>query len=155
MRLSCLPRDLRDIVTQYAWGKKCNETFLLACVACEVAQWDIPEVFIRRYHFDWHEMCSTASPLTVFNANISPEDWFREAICFLLLQMLDFRRRNVKTEGSRLRWMHRLKDDWTTIIPFSAFYLRVLCDESNWKQFGYRALQNIQFVDEQRPNSFF
>ena len=66
-----------------------------------------------------------------------------------------FRRRKVKTEGSRLRWMHRLKDDWTTIIPFSAFYLRVLCDESNWKQFGYRALQNIQFVDEQRPNSFF
>ena len=80
----------------FAWGKNAHETFLIACIATEVNHWSIPEVFIRRHHFDWHEMRSAVSPLRVFNAGIPPEDWFREDICFMLLQMLDFRRKPVQ-----------------------------------------------------------
>lgn len=50
-------------------------------------------------------------------------------------------------------WMRRLRDDWTNIVPFSAFYLRLLCDQRNWKACGYRALQNMQFVEDFEQNS--
>ena len=146
MHIRNLPLVLRDLITQFAWDKKAHETFLLACIATEVNEWGIPDVFIRHYHYDWKRMVGAVSPLVVFNAGIRPCDWFREDVCFLLLQMLDFRRKTVKIDGSRLTWMRRLRDDWTTIVPFSAYYLRLICDKSNWKVCGYSALQNIHLV---------
>ena len=44
--------------------------------------------------------------------------------------------------------MRRLRDDWTNIVAFSDFYLRLVCDESNWKACGYRALQHMQYFAE-------
>ena len=146
MQIRSLPLVLRDLITEYAWDKKAHESFLLACIASEVNEWDIPDVFIRHYHFDWRHMLTAASPLVVFDASIQPSEWFREDVCFLLLQMLDFRRKNVKCDGSRLTWMRRLSADWTTIVPFSKFYLKLICEKSNWKVCGYSALQSIHLL---------
>lgn len=154
MKIIDLPLVLRDLITQFAWDKKAHETFLLACIASEVNEWNIPEVFIRHYHFDWRYMVGAVSPLLVFNASIEPCQWFREDVCFLLLQMLDFRRTQVKRDGSRISWMRRLRDDWTTIVPFSAYYLRLICDQNNWKVCGYSALQNIHLIDESDSTPF-
>ena len=143
MSLKDLPLVLRDLITVFAWGKKSHESFLIACIASEVNHWSIPEVFIRRHHFDWQEMRSAVSPLQVFNASISPEDWFREDICFQLLQMLDFRRKSVRAHGDRRSWMKRLRRDWTTIVPFSEFYSGLLADDANWKQYGLPTFRNL------------
>ena len=153
MRIGSLPLVLQDLITELAWGKNAHETFLLACIATEVNHWNIPEVFIRMHFFDWRDMRGRQSPLKVFNACLAPAEWFRDDVCYLMLQMLDFRRKKVKIEGSRLMWMRRLRDDWTNIVPFSAFYLRLLCDESNWKACGYRALQSMQFAEHFEQNS--
>ena len=146
MSLKDLPLVLRDLITVFAWGKKSHESFLIACIASEVNHWSIPEVFIRRHHFDWQEMRSAVSPLQVFNASISPEDWFREDICFMLLQMLDFRRKTVRAHGDRRSWMKRMRRDWTTIVPFSEFYSGLLADDAN--------LEAIRSADIQEPVLF-
>ena len=149
MSLKDLPLVLRDLITMFAWGKNSHESFLIACIASEVNHWSIPQVFIRRHHFDWQEMRSAVSPLQVFNASISPEDWFREDICFQLLQMLDFRRRTVRSQGNRRRWMRRLSDDWTTIVAFSEFYSGLMSDDRNWKAYGlcYKRLYSVRVPD--------
>jgi len=148
MRIRALPLVLQDLVTEFAWGKSAHETFLLACIAAEVNHWNIPDVFIRLHYFDWKGMCERQSPLKVFNACLDPSEWFRDDVCFLLLHMLDFRKKSVKVDGSRRTWMRRLRDDWTNIVAFSDFYLRLVCDESNWKACGYRTLQHMQYFAE-------
>ena len=65
-----------------------------------------------------------------------------------MLQLLDFRRRNVKLHGSRNRWMRRIKSDWTTIISFSGFYLELLTDTRNWKRFGFDTALSLQAVNK-------
>ena len=101
MRIRALPLVLQDLVTEFAWGKSAHETFLLACIAAEVNHWNIPDVFIRLHYFDWKGMCERQSPLKVFNACLDPSEWFRDDVCFLLLHMLDFRKKSVKVDGSR------------------------------------------------------
>ena len=88
-------------------------------------------------------MCLHVSPLKVFNAALPPHEWFREDICYMTLQLLDFRRRNVKAHGNRLRWMCRLKNDWTT-----------LTDARNWKQFGFDTAISLQRVGVFGPPVF-
>ena len=149
MGINGLPLVIQDLITSFAWGKKAHETFLLACIATEVNHWRIPDVFIRQHHFDWWEMRQLQTPLQVFNASIPPEDWFREDLCFLLLQMLDFRRRTVRSQGNRRRWMRRLSDDWTTIVAFSEFYSGLMSDDRNWKAYGlcYKRLYSVRVPD--------
>ena len=148
MRLQSLPLVLQDLVTGFAWGKGAHETYLLASIAVEVNRWSIPDVFIRRHWFDWTEMCTAQSPLEVFNARIQPCDWFREDICFMLLQMLDFRRKPVKAYGNRMMWMRRLREDWTAIVPCSEFYSELLSNDSNWKSYGLRSFRSLCCLDE-------
>ena len=52
-----------------------------------------------------------------------------------MLQLLDFRRRNVKLHGSRNRWM-------PTIISFSGFYLELR------KRFGFDTALSLQAVNK-------
>ena len=154
MTIQSLPLVLRDLITEFAWGAGSYESYLVASVACEVNTWDIPEMFVRRYHMSWKDMCLHVSPLKVFNAAIPPHEWFREDICYMTLQLLDFRRRNVKAHGNRLRWMCRLKNDWTTILSFSSFYLELLTDARNWKQFGFDTAVSLQRVGVFGPPVF-
>ena len=72
MTIQSLPLVLRDLITEFAWGADSYKSFLIACVACEVNTWDIPEMFVKRYHMSWKDMCLHVSPLKVFNAAIPP-----------------------------------------------------------------------------------
>ena len=76
----------------------------------------------------------------------SARDRQRQRRRSLMLQLLDFRRSSVKLHGSRVRWMRRLKSDWTTIIPFSSFYLELLTDTRNWKRFGFDTAVSLNRV---------
>ena len=143
MTIQSLPLVLRDLITGFAWGTGSYKSYLMAAVACEVNTWDIPEVFIKRYAWCWHDMRLHVSPLRVFDAQIPPSEWFREDLCYLMLQLLDFRRRNVKLHG-----MRRIKSDWTTILSFSGFYLELLTDTRNWKRFGFDTALSLQAVNK-------
>jgi hypothetical protein len=147
-RIADLPTDLQDLVTLFAWGKPATETYLMACVAVEVNRWDIPDIFVKRHHMVWQDMQLQLSPLKVFTANIPPDDWFRQDLCVMMLQLLDFRRRSVKAHGNRNAWMRRLTGNWTSIVPFSSFYLELLCDRDNWKRFGFDTVLTMRTFKE-------
>ena len=148
MTIQSLPLVLQDLITGFAWDTGCYASYLMAAVACEVNTWDIPEMFVKRYAWCWRDMRLHVSPLKVFDAQIPPSDWFREDLCYLMLQLLDFRRSSVKLHGSRVRWMRRLKSDWTTIIPFSSFYLELMTDTRNWKRFGFDTAVSLHAVNK-------
>ena len=113
-----LPVVLIDIVTSFAWDMPYEEVFLLTCIACEVNQWQLPEMFIRKHRTDWSLLGNRQSPLRIFSPQFSPETWFRFDIVHMLLDMLDFRRKDVREHGDRATWVRRVQTDWTTIHSF-------------------------------------
>ena len=141
-----LPSDLNDLITYFAWGMRYNDVFLRACIACEVNNWDLPEMFIRKHRTDW-SLIAIESPLRIFSPQFSPESWFRMDFVFMLLDMLDFRRKDVREHGDRASWVRRLTDDWTTVHAFNKFYMKMLCSDSNWKKFGLRDVCGFEYQD--------
>ena len=68
-----LPVVLIDIVTSFAWDMPYEEVFLLTCIACEVNQWQLPEMFIRKHRTD----CALGEPAESapdFQSAILPRD---------------------------------------------------------------------------------
>ena len=153
LQLSLLPKELINIICLFAWDRTHQESLLSAFLATEVKTWGLHEMFIRKQTYDWSFMTYKESPLDVCSPEILPKHWFRFDVCILLLQMLDFRRKEVRCEGNRMSWIARLRRHWESIKPFSEFYFRMITSEQNWRTYGFHAVENLEFHDLNNKNT--
>ena len=154
-RIRLLPTELLNLICLFSWDRNLNETLMSCDVAIEVNSWDLHDIFIRRHHFDWAQMGYMESPLVVCAPNIPPHLWFRLDICYMLLQMLDFRRKEVRFGGNRVLWMKKLQRHWENIKLFSEYYLKMITDEQNWRLFGFQAVTNLEYYDLEDSSARF
>lgn len=133
-----LPTVLVDLITDFAWAMSFDDVFIRACIAVEVNNWQLPEMFIRKHRTDWTLLGNHQSPLRIFSPRFTPDSWFRFDMVYMLLDMLDFRRKDVREHGDRESWVRRMQTDWTNIHSFNKFYMKMICTEANWKKYGLR-----------------
>ena len=72
-----LPTVLVDLITGFAWGMCFDDVFIRACIAVEVNNWQLPEMFIRKHRTDWTLLGNHQSPLRIFSPRFTPDSWFR------------------------------------------------------------------------------
>jgi len=121
-----LPKDLKNIVSGFAYDCKWSEVLKDLKTCEQIAEMEISPVFLRPEMWSWTYRAHMPNPLRRFEpiANFTGRwedmiDW--HAVNELMFR-LDFRRKFVKVGGTRDQWFCKFRLNWTSIHLFDAFY---------------------------------
>ena len=128
-----LPTDLVDLVCRFAYNASLKDTKFSLDWAIQALSWDVPDFLVCSGDYDWTKLRRKPSPLVAFDPTVPPTDWFREDLMCIVLDMLDFRRSEVKQFGNRFQWRKRISADWKHVAGFTILYNAVIQNGSNWK----------------------
>ena len=124
-----LHEDLLDIVCAFAYDSTYCDVFYSLKYYSLVKCFNVPRSLIRGRIFSVKYMRVLYSPLIVFepiSSFISYRDLFEWDVVYHQLWQLDFRKRIVKSLGSRGRWHLRFALDWKTILDYAIYRRMVL-----------------------------
>ena len=124
-----LHEDLLDIVCSFAYNTTYCDVFYSLRYYLLINWFNVPRALIRGRIFSFKYLRVVRNPLYVFepiSAFISYRDLFEWDAVYHQLWQLDFRKRIVKSLGSRGRWHLRFALDWKTIIDYAVFRRIVL-----------------------------
>jgi len=148
-----LPRDLKDIVSAFAYQCKW-ETVEKDMNMCDlVREMNLSPVFTRSEMWSGKYRAYIPCPFEKFepiqNFTGSWADYIDWHAVHELLWRLDFRRKFVKLVNSREGWRASFKEDWRNIVNFDTFYCfllysRVPCFKPLWKPGGFTSLQSYR-----------
>ena len=135
MFFSALPADLQDLVIGFCFEIRLKELKRDIDTIFEIKAWDLPPNLLpslvfcpETYGYVPHPML-VYRPLRHFTNKLRLFDMFR---VFDVLHRLDFRKREVRSMGSRWDWLEKLQE-WEFIGLFSTFFREVNKNPSNLK----------------------
>jgi hypothetical protein len=135
MRFSVLPTDLQDMVVGFCFEIRLSDLKRDLDTIFEIKAWDLPPrllpdtVFCPETYGYVPHPTRVYRPLSHFTNKLRLFDMFR---VFDVLHRLDFRKREVRSMGSRWDWMRKLKE-WEFLGLFSLFFKDVEKNPSNLK----------------------
>ena len=126
MGFNQLPKVLKNIVSEFAFGCSWVETEESLQMCEKIAALSISPVFLRREMWSWTYGAFKPNPLLVFE----PIRRFTGRWCDMidwhavneLLYRLDYRRKLVRVGGTRHQWFERFKENWLNVCLFDSFY---------------------------------
>ena len=124
-----LHEDLLDIVCSFAYDCTYSDVFYSLKYYLLINWFNVPRSLIRGRIFSFKYLRVLQNPLFVFepiSTFISYRDLFEWDVVYHQLWQLDFRKRIVKSLGSRGRWHLRFALDWKTIMDYAMFRRIVL-----------------------------
>lgn len=124
-----LNEDLLDIVCGFAYDSSYCDVFYSLKYYLLVNWFNVPRTLIRPRIFSFKYLQVVQNPLIVFEpitSFFSYRDLFEWDAIYNQLWQLDFRKRIVKSLGSRGRWHLRFALDWKTILDYAVFRRIVL-----------------------------
>lgn len=128
-----LNEDLLDIVCSFAFDSSYCDVFYSLKYYLLINWFNVPRSLIRGRIFSLKYLRMLQNPLVVFepiSAFISYRELFEWDTVYHQLWELDFRKKIVKSLGSRGRWHLRFALDWKTIMDYSMFR-RILMNSRN------------------------
>ena len=133
--LGQIPPDLQNIVCMYAYDCDMRAVQRSLRLYADLKTMRLPFFFYREKIWDWSTRRFLASPMIVFEPidrwdGIVNELFDQDAMYSFLLG-LDFRKRKVRTFGTRERWLHRLSTNWCVVEPFAAYYRMIMRSPEN------------------------
>ena len=124
MNLVTLPVDLQDLVVQFAYEIKLKDLKKDLTVITEVKSWNLHPSFIRGRVWCDRMWGLVSNPLDVY----LPLTWFQDRFVFFdmglvdeVLGRLDFRKKDVRSMGSRWDWVIYLQE-WEFMGLFAVFF---------------------------------
>ena len=149
-----LPKDLKNIVSQFAY--QCSwETMEKDMQTCkEIKEMEISDVFTRRMMWSHRFNRYMPNPLLEFqpicNFTGAWGDYFDWHSVQSFLWRLDFRKRFVRMlVKTREDWRLSFKRNWRNIQLFDDFfhfllYTRVSCFKPLWEKVGFQDIQSVR-----------
>jgi len=131
MHFQELPTVLQDIVCDFAWQTEWEHVEANINQLFRIKEFDLPPIFFRPYIFYAENMRYELNPLHVYAPVFDLLSLFNRHRIHELLYKLDFRKRDVKCLGSRLRWMKLMDNDHESILQFGMFYKMLLSTRQN------------------------
>ena len=125
MNISFLPRDISNLICLFCWDAPFELCVERSEIVYEALSFRIPDFLIRQVRYDWRTFQIITGGLLKFDPYCKPSEFFREDVIFLILSLLDFRRKNVRLYGSRLQWLKRIVLDWRSVVDFSQFFFKL------------------------------
>ena len=125
-----LPPVLVDIVLNYAFGVSKQQIRETLRVVDTIKAMDLPFFMLKSKLWSWNEkkfvpnITKSFVPLIEFGNDVNSLFDYDACYCFLL--SLDFRKRIIRTFGTRDQWLERLMHNWLSFEPFAGFYKMVL-----------------------------
>ena len=127
MSFSALPADLQDLVIGFCYKIRYNELKRDLDIISEINRWCLPPCLLPRtifcretYHYEHHPTV-VYRPLNHFHSKLR---LFNMLQIHEVLNRLDFRKREVRTMGSRWDWLENLQK-WEFVGLFSVFYRNI------------------------------
>ena len=127
MSFSALPADLQDLVIGFCYKIRYNELKHDLDVISEINRWCLPPCLLPRtifcretYNYEHHPTV-VYRPLNHFHSKLR---LFNMLQIHEVLNRLDFRKREVRTMGSRWDWLENLQK-WEFVGLFSVFYRNI------------------------------
>lgn len=154
MGFNDLPKDLKNIVSQFAY--QCSwETVEKDMQTCkEIKEMEISHIFTRRMMWSCKFNKYMPNPLLEFqpicNFTSSWGDYFDWHSVQSFLWRLDFRKRFVRMlVRTREEWRLSFKRNWRNIQLFDDFfhfllYTRISCFKPLWQKVGFREIQSVR-----------
>ena len=125
-----LPPVLVDIVLEYAYDttRECLADDLE--VYNTIDEMHLPFFMMKSKIWSWKTRSFVKSPLMEYLPLVNFDDditrLFDFDACYCFLLSLDFRRRIVRTFGTRDQWVERLMHNYLSFEPFGGFYRMIL-----------------------------
>ena len=151
MGLLDLPKDLKNLVSAFAYDCKWETVEENLKVCEEVRKMEISSVFTREMMWSSKYKTFLPSPLHAFEPICNFTGLWQDYIDWHsvqeLLWRLDFRRKFVKLVHSRQDWRALFHQNWRNIQRFDDFYnfllyTRVECFKPLWKPCGFACLKS-------------
>ena len=121
-----LPKVLKNVVSEFAFGCGWAETNRNLQMCEKIAAYHISPVFLRPKMWSWKFRTFLPSPLDVFLPIRQYTGRWSDMIDWHavneLLYRLDYRRRLVNLGGTRNEWFDMFKKNWMNVRVFDAFY---------------------------------
>jgi hypothetical protein len=126
MSFDQLPKVLKNVVCEFAFGCKWEETVSSLKMCETIASYDISPVFLRLQMWSWTYGTFMPNPLYCFEPIRRFTGRWSDMIDWHavneLLYRLDYRRRLVKIGGTRHDWFEKFKNNWLNVRLFDSFY---------------------------------
>jgi hypothetical protein len=150
MRIVDLPKDLKNIVSDFAFGTNWKTVEQDLQKVDEIIAMRLNSIFLKSTMWSRLHFVYVPSPLYIFapicTFSGSWEDVIDWHVVNELLWRLDFRRKYVRSVASRRDWRNRFLSNWRTISHFDDFYTfllvsRVPCFKPIWKRCGFNCVK--------------
>ena len=125
MSYDSLPKDLKNLISDFAWEITAEQLHRDLQLCTEIRQWHLHVVFLKRNVWCKRSRRYVPTPLHVFR----PISWFnsgwRSVFDWLVvsefLHRLDFRKRVVRSTGTRSQWIQRVSN-WRNLLLLDTFF---------------------------------
>ena len=154
MSFSALPKDLKNIVTDFAYEASWENVRENLEVCENIKKMNLSPVLVRFTMWSFKYQTFMPSPLMEFepicNFTGRWSDYIDWSAVQEILFRLDYRRRWVNFVYSRDDWRKLFEQNWTNIEQFDAFfrfliYTKVDCLKPLWKQMGFGCLKSYGY----------
>ena len=130
MSFEQLPKVLKNTVCEFAFDSNWYQTVTSLNMCEKVASYEISPVFLRLQMWSWPHGAFLPSPLEVFEPINRYTNRWSDMIDWHavneLLHRLDYRRRLVRSGGTRHEWFEKFKENWLSVRIFDSFYRAML-----------------------------
>ena len=130
MSFEQLPIELKSLVSGFCFKTTWEETEKSLEMCTKIKNLDISPLFLRLQMWSWSYLQFLPNPLHVFEPINRYTGRWSDIIDWHsvneLLYRLDYRRRIVKTFGTRHEWFKKFKQNWQTVRHFDMFYRLML-----------------------------
>ena len=130
-RFRDLPVVLQNLCTDFAWETPFRLVTENLDVLLLIKSMNMPPMFFRPCLFHQSFCCHIHSPLEVYTPFWAYSELFNIYRIKELLYNLDFRKRNVKSAGTRFSWMNSFDKHYVNILYFGMFYKILLASGQN------------------------
>jgi hypothetical protein len=153
MTFDALPKDLKNIVSGFAYDCKWEIALKDMRMCEELSEMDLNSVFTRDVMWSLKYRAYIPCPMKQFepiqNFTGSWADYIDWHAVQELLWRLDFRRRFVRMVHTRAEWRELFRQNWKNVLIFDGFfrfllYTRVPCFKPLWKPCGFRQLKSYR-----------
>ena len=148
-----LPKDLKNIVCQFAYNTNYDAVENDLQTIEKIQGWKLSKIFLRHNVYSSHYMNTIPNPLVQFEPICNFSGRWRDVIDWgvvdEMLWRLDFRRKFVKTIRTRCQWRQMLNTNWEKIQLFDNFYIFLLvtnvpCFKPCWENVGFNQIKRFR-----------
>ena len=129
MGFFALPVDLQDLVIGFCFEIRYKELKCDLDIISEINRWELPPSIVPRtlfcaetYNYEMHPLL-VYRPLKHFASKLRLFNMMRIR---QVLDRLDFRKREVRSMGSRWDWYENLQESWEFVGLFSVFFRKMV-----------------------------